>query len=153
MDCSPPDSSVHRLLQARILGQVAISFSRGSSWIRDWTHISYTGRRVLHHWATREALTPTPKTYWLKARQNQWVGLPRISWESPSSALTASGLGQVDAVWSGWAKMASCTHLVPQPSPLGCLRPCIPFYLLDPSSSCGSRPSGHHLFHLVPQSQ
>ena len=29
MDCSPPSSSVHRILQARILEWVAISFSRG----------------------------------------------------------------------------------------------------------------------------
>ena len=31
MDCSPPDFSVHRILQARILEWVAVSFSRGSS--------------------------------------------------------------------------------------------------------------------------
>ena len=31
MDCSLPDSSVHRILQATILEWVAISFSRGSS--------------------------------------------------------------------------------------------------------------------------
>ena len=31
MDYSPPDSSVHGILQARILGWVVISFSRGSS--------------------------------------------------------------------------------------------------------------------------
>ena len=31
MDCSLPGSSVHRILQARILEWVAISFSRGSS--------------------------------------------------------------------------------------------------------------------------
>ena len=31
MDCSPPGSSVHRILQARILKWVAISFSRESS--------------------------------------------------------------------------------------------------------------------------
>ena len=31
VDCSPPGSSVHRILQARILEWVAISFSRGSS--------------------------------------------------------------------------------------------------------------------------
>ena len=30
-DCSPPGSSVHGILQARILEWVAISFSRGSS--------------------------------------------------------------------------------------------------------------------------
>ena len=31
MDCSPPSSSVHGILQARVLEWVAISFSRGSS--------------------------------------------------------------------------------------------------------------------------
>ena len=31
MDCSPPGSSVHGILQARILEWVAISFSRASS--------------------------------------------------------------------------------------------------------------------------
>ena len=35
MECSPPDSSVHGILQARILEWVATSFSRGSSWSRD----------------------------------------------------------------------------------------------------------------------
>ena len=33
---SPPGSSVHRISQAKILEWVAISFSRGSSWPRDW---------------------------------------------------------------------------------------------------------------------
>ena len=37
MDCSPPGSSVHGILQARILEWVAISFSRGSSQPRDKT--------------------------------------------------------------------------------------------------------------------
>ena len=40
VDCSPPDSSVHRILQARILEWVAISFSRGSSQPRDRSQIS-----------------------------------------------------------------------------------------------------------------
>ena len=35
MDCSPPGSSVHGLLQARILEWIAIHFSRGSSQPRD----------------------------------------------------------------------------------------------------------------------
>ena len=34
MDYSPPGSSIHGILQARILEWVAISFSRGSSWPR-----------------------------------------------------------------------------------------------------------------------
>ena len=40
MDCSLPDSSVHGILQARILEWGAISFSRGSSQPRDRTCIS-----------------------------------------------------------------------------------------------------------------
>ena len=37
VDCSAPGSSIHGILQARILEWVAISFSRGSSWPRDQT--------------------------------------------------------------------------------------------------------------------
>ena len=37
MDCSPPGSSAHGILQARILEWVAISSSRGSSQPRDLT--------------------------------------------------------------------------------------------------------------------
>ena len=40
MDCSLPDSSVHGILQARILEWVAISFSRGSSRPRDRIWVS-----------------------------------------------------------------------------------------------------------------
>ena len=51
-------SSVHGILQARILEWVVISFARGPSQPRDQTHVSCIGRQVLHHWATRE--TPSP---------------------------------------------------------------------------------------------
>ena len=40
MGCSPPGSSVHGILQARILEWVAIPFSRGSSQLRDQTWVS-----------------------------------------------------------------------------------------------------------------
>ena len=40
MDCSLPGSSVHGILQARILEWVAIPFSRGSSQPRDRTQVS-----------------------------------------------------------------------------------------------------------------
>ena len=40
MDCSPPGSSVHGILQARILEWVAIPFSRRSSQPRDQTQVS-----------------------------------------------------------------------------------------------------------------
>ena len=56
MDCCLPGSSVHGISQARILEWVAISFSRGSSWPRNWTCVSLTGRQIFYHWSTREAL-------------------------------------------------------------------------------------------------
>ena len=74
IDGSPPGSSVHRILWAKTLEWVAISFSTwavedrlnscgalapqhvGSSQTRDhWTCVFCTGRRILYHWATREA--------------------------------------------------------------------------------------------------
>ena len=60
MNCGPPGSSVHGILQARILKWVAIASSRGSSWPRDQTHISCgscTGRRILYHWAKWKPMT------------------------------------------------------------------------------------------------
>ena len=57
MDCSLPGSSVLGILKTRILAWVAISFSRGSSWTRDRTHvfwISCIARWVLYHWAPWE---------------------------------------------------------------------------------------------------
>ena len=41
-----------------ILEWTAISFSRGSSWPRDWTHISCIGRQILYHWATWKPFLP-----------------------------------------------------------------------------------------------
>ena len=55
MDCSLIGSSVHGILQARILEWVAILFSRGSSWLRDWARISCIAGRFFAVWATREA--------------------------------------------------------------------------------------------------
>ena len=56
MDCSPPGSTVHRILQARILEWVIISFSRGSSRPRDRTGVSYIAGRLFTVWTTRKAL-------------------------------------------------------------------------------------------------
>ena len=55
MDCSSPGSSVRGISQARILEWVVISFSRGSSWPRDQTRVSCTGKWVLlllSHWGS-----------------------------------------------------------------------------------------------------
>ena len=55
MGCSLPGSSVHGILQARILEWVAMPFSRGSSQCRDWTYVSHNAGRFFTAWATREA--------------------------------------------------------------------------------------------------
>ena len=51
VDCIPPGSSVHGILQARILEWVAISFSRGSSQPRDRTQVSCIAGRHFTLWA------------------------------------------------------------------------------------------------------
>ena len=50
-----PGSSVHGIPQARILEWGAISFSRGSSWPRDWTRVCCNAGRFFTLWPTREA--------------------------------------------------------------------------------------------------
>ena len=55
-DCSLPGSSVHGILQARILERVAIFFSRVSSQPRNQTRVSCPAGRFFTNWATREAL-------------------------------------------------------------------------------------------------
>ena len=54
VDCSPPRSSVHGILQARILEWIAISFSRRSSRPRDQTQVSCIAGRFFTLWATRK---------------------------------------------------------------------------------------------------
>ena len=75
MDYSPPGSSVHGILQARILEWTAISFSRGSSQPSDWTRVSCIAGRFFTIWVTRGALPnsfsdPKGKTCFQSLRNN-----------------------------------------------------------------------------------
>ena len=78
MDCTLPGSSVHGLLQARILLQarewVAIPFFRGSSRSRDWTLVSCIAGRFFTVWATR----------YFMSQQHLWV-IHFLFINSPSS--------------------------------------------------------------------
>ena len=86
MDCSLPGSSVHGIFQARILDWVAISFSVGSSWPRDWTRISCVSwinrymllSRFSHVWrcATPEMAAHQAPLSLGFSRQEHWSGLP-----------------------------------------------------------------------------
>ena len=84
MDCRLPGFSLHMILQARVLEWVAISFSRGSSWPRDWTRVSHIVGRCFTVWATRE--DPSKQQTKQKYKPNhQQSGLP------PHSALPIRG--------------------------------------------------------------
>ena len=71
VDCNLMGSSVHGILQTRILEWAAISSSRGSPWPRAWTQVSCKGGRFFTLWATRETLliplwiSPSLKSLWL----------------------------------------------------------------------------------------
>ena len=56
MDYSLPVSSVHGILQARILESLAILFARGSSQPRDWTQVSCIAGGFFTNWATRKVV-------------------------------------------------------------------------------------------------
>ena len=79
MDYSLTGSSVHGILQVRILGWVAISFSKGWSRLRDWTHISWVsciGKWVLSHCGTWEALAswyPIKTDFWRSGQFSMMV--------------------------------------------------------------------------------
>ena len=66
MDHSPPVSSVHGILQARILEWAAIPSSRGSSRHSDRIHVSCKSCTAgSYRWATREALLSRFSCVWL----------------------------------------------------------------------------------------
>ena len=58
LDCGLPGSSVRGIFQVKIQEWDAISCSKGSSWPRDWTHVSRVsriGRQFLYQHTTLEA--------------------------------------------------------------------------------------------------
>ena len=58
LDCSPPGSTARAIFQARMLEWVVISSSRGSTQLRDWTHVSC----IADWFFTTEA---SEKPYWV----------------------------------------------------------------------------------------
>ena len=78
MDYSLPGSSVHGILQARILEGIAIPFSKGSSWFRARTQVSYMVGRFFTIWATRE----TQLAYCLVSKSWHTLWDP-VDWSPP----------------------------------------------------------------------
>ena len=87
MDCSLPGSSVHGILQARILEWVAVPFSSGSSQHRHQTQVSCTADRFFTVWATREA-----QKYWSGLSIPSPAHLPNPGIKPRSPSLQADSL-------------------------------------------------------------
>ena len=94
MDYSPPGSSVHRFPQVTILEWVAILFSRGSSWPRDWTQVSSIAGRFFTIWVIREGPSPPlPESFKMYCKLENEIhhGLP--PWCLQGDKHTGSGEG------------------------------------------------------------
>ena len=117
MDCSLPCSSIHGILQAGRLEWVAILFSKGSSWPRDWTCVSCTAGRFFTIWATREAwVLPGTMYSWSKVNVFLLVQLvyPRgwCYWQNYHGHSTRGDRSQCC-----WLQQGCCEARRPQPVP------------------------------------
>ena len=79
-DSSLPGSSVHGLLQAKILESIAVPFSRGFSQPRDWTQVPRIACRFFTSWVTRE--TPFSQSESCSVMSNSWYSMDYSPWNS-----------------------------------------------------------------------
>ena len=112
MDCSPPGSSVHGILQARILEWVATSFSRGPSRPRDQTQVSCIAGRFF----TAEPPEKPPQS----VQSLSHVGI----FASPGTAARQASLS-ITSFWSSLTLMS-----IESVMPSNHLILCHPFLLL-----------------------
>ena len=99
MECSPPGSSVHGVLQARILEWVAMPPSRRSSWRGDWTCFSFVscfGRQFL-------PLVPPGEK---EMATHSSILAYRILWTEEPGGLLSIGSHRVGHNWSDLAAAA-----------------------------------------------
>ena len=71
MDCSSSGSSVHGILQVRILQWIDIPFSKGSFPPRDGTQISFTAGRFFTIWTTIWVHISLDSSYWTKPKKQE----------------------------------------------------------------------------------
>ena len=118
VDCSPPSSSIHGILQARILEWVAISFSRGSSQPRDRTQVSHLAGRHFNLCATREALkyknTVSQKTSYRDTELQIQVLTSKISKGGKEARLKEEGGGGGKVGERGGLTDISCHLQIPR---------------------------------------
>ena len=108
MDCSLSGSSVHGILQARMLEWVSIPFSRRSSQPRDQTQVSCIAAKFFTVWATREAPFLAIRKYYWKFPVLLSV-LVLLFWKlSPTPTPTLSLWGGAD--WL--CRLVLCMHVL-----------------------------------------
>ena len=110
MDYSLPGSSVHGILQARILEWVCICFSRRYSWPRDWTWVSLIVGSLLMDWDTRKE-----PSYLFKCNQqsqNKWLKrIPVLSYCGFPSWFSNGFPGFIHVAEGSWRVTRSRTQL------------------------------------------
>ena len=123
-DCSPPGSSVHAILQARILEWVAIPSSRGPSQPRDWARVSCVGRQILYHWAPWEVLLFWDTCYipkaiclpiyicWKLQCPSQRLSSPSFSWTYTPLFKASINTIALPLLWHCSHSPDHCSHLV-----------------------------------------
>ena len=100
MDCSPPGCSVYGIFQARILQWVAVFFSRGSSWPRNWTWISCLAGSLFTNWARMEDQEAMGVWNWkwpLDAKNSPWK-IVRKNKESRFQPLNINKLNSANSI-------------------------------------------------------
>ena len=129
MDCSLPGSSIHGILQARILEWFAMSFSRRLSHPRDRTHVSFvscTDRCVLYYQCHLGSQTGVVSHYLLQGNfptQGSNLGLPHcrqilyhLSHQESSMYISRSWYTQI-----GLNYLSEVCCLILLPRPFGCI--------------------------------
>ena len=120
MDSTLPHSSVHGIFQARVLEWGTISFSRGSSWSRDWTRVSCTAGRCFTIRATREE---SSKYFFPMGKGENVIllGYPLFLHRTAANLFTYGDI-LLACVWTvfqaaSFAKLAPCTLAGPGAAP------------------------------------
>ena len=122
LNCSLRGSSVHGILQARILKWAAMPSSRGSSWPRDWTRVSCMAGSFFTVWATRKLyIRETDSEVWTLIRHSDWATedmtchgytCKLTTFREPHSGMFPGGI--TPEVWEGLQRptmgCAACWH-------------------------------------------
>ena len=105
MNGSLPASSVHGISQARTLVWVAVFFSRGSSWPRDWTCVSCISKQILNTEPPGKPLVSSRSFIFCPHHSDSWkacTSVPGDTFLPRCIHLPPWGLGIVDnSYWLG----------------------------------------------------